>query len=428
VIRRLAIGLAFLIAFPVVAIPCWIAMHRTDLPAANDADLTVPTSEIPQANNGFDDFVEAAELLDWPEGADERLKATRAGEEWDPEWVEEMSARNAQAMESLDQGIGAPAFLLPPYHEKSVNELIDPLRGVQRLVKLSGAQARLHMTVGNYDDAVECALRGLRSGRRISGGEGGNLISLMFATATQGIGLADLDHVVRAAPFTPEASRELIAELEAQRWSGADWKRTWAAEYKFLKASFEELDADHVAGETGDWMAWIWSLIPESYLWQQNRTLSSLAEVYRDLQKRATLNCRDAYPSVANHNEERRLRLAKILLLPNPAGEIIVEIATPNFQRFDLKRCHNETKFSLLQVLIALKAHDDEKASLPAALEDLVPQYLERIPEDRFDGAPLRYSRERQVVYSVGEDFTDSGGGDEFDMHNASEPALRIAF
>jgi len=65
-----------------------------------------------------------------------------------------------------------------------------------------------------------------------------------------------------------------------------------------------------------------------------------------------------------------------------------------------IKRCHVENKFSLLQVLIALKAHDDEKASLPAALEDLVPQYLERIPEDRFDGAPLRYSRERAVVYS----------------------------
>jgi hypothetical protein len=44
------------------------------------------------------------------------------------------------------------------------------------------------------------------------------------------------------------------------------------------------------------------------------------------------------------------------------------------------------------------------------------------------DGAPLRYSRERQVVYSVGEDFTDSGGGCDFDLHNAAEPALRIAF
>jgi len=428
VIRRLVIVLAVLIAIPLVVIPGWIAMNRTDLPTANDADLTVPTWEILPPRNGFDSFAEATELLDWPEGADERIQAARAGEEWDPEWVEEMTNRNARAMASLDQGIDAPAFVLPPFNSESEDELLDPLIGVQRLLKLSGAQARLHLADGDYDDAIESALRGLRSGRRISGAEGVDLIGLMFATAHQGIGLADLNHVVRAVPLTREASGQLIAELEALRWSGADWNRGWAAEYRFLKASIEKVEADHLSAETDSAMAWVWQVVPESYLWQPNRTLSSLADMYRDRQRKAALSCRDAYSSVANRDEERTLRLAKILLSPNPAGGILVEIATPNFERFDLKRCHNATKFSLLQVLIALKAHHDEHSGLPTAIEDLVPDYLDRLPEDRFDGAPVRYARERAVIYSVGDDFTDSGGGEAFDMHDASEPALGVAF
>jgi hypothetical protein len=32
------------------------------------------------------------------------------------------------------------------------------------------------------------------------------------------------------------------------------------------------------------------------------------------------------------------------------------------------------------------------------------------VPPDDFDGKPLRYSREKKCVYSVGEDLRDSGG------------------
>ena len=93
-----------------------------------------------------------------------------------------------------------------------------------------------------------------------------------------------------------------------------------------------------------------------------------------------------------------------------------------------IKRCHAETKLSLVQALIAAKAYWDAEGSLPARLGDLVPEYLDRFPHDRFEGALLRYSRERQVVYSAGDDFTDSDGGDEFDLGNAAEPAVSLSF
>ncbi len=44
----------------------------------------------------------------------------------------------------------------------------------------------------------------------------------------------------------------------------------------------------------------------------------------------------------------------------------------------------------------------------PENLEDLVPEFLRKVPRDPFDGKPFRYLSERAVVYSVGYDLTDS--------------------
>jgi hypothetical protein len=45
-------------------------------------------------------------------------------------------------------------------------------------------------------------------------------------------------------------------------------------------------------------------------------------------------------------------------------------------------------------------------------LAEPIPAYLERIPLDPFDGAPLRYRRldDGVVIYSVGPDGKDNGG------------------
>jgi hypothetical protein len=61
---------------------------------------------------------------------------------------------------------------------------------------------------------------------------------------------------------------------------------------------------------------------------------------------------------------------------------------------------------------LALERYGLAHASLPETLSQLVPDYLAVVPEDPFDGAPLRYKRTDQgfVVYSVGEDGKDDGG------------------
>ena len=63
---------------------------------------------------------------------------------------------------------------------------------------------------------------------------------------------------------------------------------------------------------------------------------------------------------------------------------------------------------------IALKRYAlQHEGDYPAALETLVPVYMESLPTDWMDGQPLRYKRTAEntfVLYSVGVNGVDDGG------------------
>ncbi|NJL71102.1 MAG: hypothetical protein HC888_05520 [Candidatus Competibacteraceae bacterium] len=71
-----------------------------------------------------------------------------------------------------------------------------------------------------------------------------------------------------------------------------------------------------------------------------------------------------------------------------------------------------EASLRAAQVGLALGRYALAHAGLPDSLEALVPDFLDRVPLDPFDGQPLRYRRvgEGFVVYSVGKNLVDDGG------------------
>jgi hypothetical protein len=66
----------------------------------------------------------------------------------------------------------------------------------------------------------------------------------------------------------------------------------------------------------------------------------------------------------------------------------------------------------LVATELALRCYRADKSCVPARLEDLVPDYLRRVPEDPFLGRPLIYRPEgtNWLLYSVGPDGVDDGG------------------
>ena len=66
----------------------------------------------------------------------------------------------------------------------------------------------------------------------------------------------------------------------------------------------------------------------------------------------------------------------------------------------------------LVDVALALAAYRQETRQYPVQLEQLVPEYLDKIPEDLFVGKPVRYQRKSRgyLLYSVGPNQKDNKG------------------
>ncbi len=89
---------------------------------------------------------------------------------------------------------------------------------------------------------------------------------------------------------------------------------------------------------------------------------------------------------------ESELKLSIDLLKGNAPGKILTLFTLPDYKDYLSDSCKEKT------------------GDLPATLESLIPDFLPSIPIDPFDGRPIRYSREKKLIYSVGEDLIDSGG------------------
>jgi len=100
------------------------------------------------------------------------------------------------------------------------------------------------------------------------------------------------------------------------------------------------------------------------------------------------------------------------------------KLTTPNslgkdwLSRLDAKYlprccCMFDVKVAATRLLLTLKAYATAEGRLPERLDELVPDFLDAVPADPFDGKPMRYNPEKKVIYTVGEDLTDSGGTTE---------------
>ena len=161
------------------------------------------------------------------------------------------------------------------------------------------------------------------------------------------------------------------------------------------------------------------ALLPRDLMWQPNRTLASYAAYYRELQAAARAPC-------AAFEPYQRGQAVLTVLSGNAIGKVLFDISVTKLERFDAKRCGIASRISLAQVTIASKAWWDRHGSLPHRLDDLVPNYLDAVPRDGYDGEPLRYSRDKRRAWSIGEDLVDSGGSDE--RRDQSEPTVSLDF
>lgn len=91
---------------------------------------------------------------------------------------------------------------------------------------------------------------------------------------------------------------------------------------------------------------------------------------------------------------------------------ILFHMYLPRYSWITRSYLRKIAKIRAARVGIAVQRYRLKTGNLPDALEDLVPIYIDAVPEDPYDGRSLRYDELETgfVVYSIGEDRKDDGG------------------
>jgi hypothetical protein len=157
---------------------------------------------------------------------------------------------------------------------------------------------------------------------------------------------------------------------------------------------------------------------------ETERTLEAFAVVTRTYQRASELDCSDL-TSIPFPQDQWDTSAPTFEGRGAGDSEIALEISTPDYRDFFIKRCAEDTALAATQTLIALRAYQQDNNRLPEGLNDLVPAYLASIPTDSFGGKPIRYSRAHKLVYSTGAEGAMDAG---FEVQGKAAPVHELTY
>jgi tetratricopeptide (TPR) repeat protein len=97
---------------------------------------------------------------------------------------------------------------------------------------------------------------------------------------------------------------------------------------------------------------------------------------------------------------------------------VMIKMLGPSMGRVAELSLRSQAGVDLARTALAIERYRLATGKLPEQLADLVPQYLEEVPTDPFDGRPIRYKRTEPGyrLYSILEDGQDNGGKDKSEV------------
>jgi hypothetical protein len=290
-----------------------------------------------------------------------------------------------------------------------------------RISYLIHVRMRLHKEEGREEEAIKDAFRVVTLGHRVVAAHG-PLIHFMIGSTVKNIGLEQVIDLFQRGVSDPCASAvhgRGIQRMTSKEHLASTFKAEYVVACEYLDSWRDHLDDPFQ--ET----PWIWR---NALCMKPNQTKRLYAEATRMAIENISV------PPVSRRAVRPRgiptQELPRWLPYPNALGKEELNESLKSFERILSAQAQSDTILSFTVALVAIKCWQARHGALPASLDALVPEYLDAVPRDPYDGKPLRYSAEKRIVYSVGMDGQDSGGSTQASSRDGlwdeTEPTLRI--
>ncbi len=429
-------GLALLFLGPPACIA--YAYFTFDEPPPDDSYLLFVRGEVPTGQNGFPLVDMSGEDIVWPGVRHEELgldleetadEMAVRGEKWDKELATKILEKNRESLRRFDECLKLPHFQGPEI--KSHYDSMGYALGWQRMAPLITLRAWSCFLEGREREAFEEAMTLIRFGHKVEGSQG-YLLTMLSGQGIKWMGVECLLRMLVETKLEPRELAPLVGKLAAFSVTPKSIDDAVKLQYMLMAKWMDE--AASGSHDVAEFLAEIENDLPATawvrrLCFKPNQTKRFWAEASRKILE--TLKepgaCVNRYLT-----EMTGQYTGSWWLTRNSAGKHLVHGLLPTLERGFREYLMSDLQLTFAQALIAIKCHKLAKGDLPAVLEDLVPEYLAAVPTDPFDGKPLRYLKDKKILYSVGEDLTDAGGNmdpaETDPQSDRNEPTSRIAF
>jgi hypothetical protein len=428
--------LALVYGIPLAAITVLAYLWLRDEPPPYDEDLKVQRIQIPEDKNALTFFLQAVEKLDMPQRStaldrpvDKRPGETdddvaqnerdlfneiAEGKRWDGPFVEQVLKRNAEALALWEKGMAAPHF--QTFEFKTINDLIPQVFSYLDFANLVTVRSRAAAKRGDSEAALADGLKLVRFGRRIQGDKG-CLSEYLVGLTIKEMGMEVIRQALLDSALPPARLRHYASELSKYPIDADGLGDAFRNEYVVQMEVIDGLTSHKYSpaflsqiGGSPSWPSPGWAL-----LWEAIRVVSfkpqATRRTFAENARFGIQNVPKPFKDMAPEDPNiRDFSLARGALSGNLLGRVCCRLLLSGaWGALELK-CRGNVELAATRILLAMKAYKLDKGALPKNLDELVPQYLDAVPIDDYDGKPMRYNAAKKVVYSVGRDLKDGGG------------------
>ena len=390
-----------------------IAAYIVTMTDTGPPDLTglkVKFKDIPPNENAFTYFDKAASLLDRYEKTTGNKINTIYIDEYNSAVIANQLARNKEVLSLFQQGLACRELQFPEV--KTLDALLPYLQPMRAMAKLQSNHALYLFMNGRQKDAFDLLAQTHRYGCMIQNGKGA-AIHCLVGIAVKALSRRRFQELLPHSTLPPAVLVRYVGLIDDEG-SKEGLGNALRLEFSMFSSVVSDLDKGKLTFKEVKDMATSFSPSkpkggkrPSRFSFKPNLTRSLYARALKRMIENIEVPYDEMAPAVVIET-----RFLDKIIYPNGRGRELCNIFLPAMDRILIQGGKDRISTGMFRLLIALKCFQTVNGRLPDNLDELVPQYIDSIPIDYFDGKPLKYSRQKRVLYTVGEDLKDSGGPD----------------
>jgi len=328
--------------------------------------------------------------------------------------VNQLINQHSAFLLALSESLELDSFQAPVEKDFYGPKIERYAKEINFLHKLEFLNIKKLLHEGNMEAASREILKLFKYGYLLQNSDSG-LIYFMLGTIVKNSALDLTKDWVAKSNFDSAYYKEFLGSIE-KYMDNNGIVNSYKMEYTAISNSLEGLVEHLIKGDKELLEKYRQNPIRMRYFYNENATRNEVARYFRQEIK----NLSEPYANI-EHKEMYRPsnRFAKYLTLltGNPFGKILLQqLVMPRFHHRVEQKFKMDAKCNLTKLLLALRAYYADTNSLPNSLEELVPNYISKIPKDPFDDKELRYSKLEKIIYSVDSDMKDNQGDKERDF------------